>query len=178
MLRSFFDVFEALEHSRNDPDQFWEKWFSQIVVDVRQNFRGVARFRPKLLNFSRTHHESFKFMIIHPNSSSSIQFHDNSSNFMIIHSNSCSFIQIHDHSSKFTIIHANSWSFIEIHDHSSNFMIIHRDSWSFSRCMIIHRDSWSFIEIHDHSSRLLCENVDSYTKTLIFTWKHRFLCKT
>ena len=45
----FFGVFHAQEHSRNDPDQFWEKRFSPIFVDFRRNFRGVARFSPKIV---------------------------------------------------------------------------------------------------------------------------------
>ena len=47
VFRAFFEVFEAREHSQNDPDQFWEK-FSPIFVDFRRNFRGVARFSPKI----------------------------------------------------------------------------------------------------------------------------------
>ena len=37
--------------SRNEPGQLWEKIFSEIFVDFRQNFRVVARFRPKITIF-------------------------------------------------------------------------------------------------------------------------------
>ena len=53
VVRALFNVFQAREHSRNDPDKFWEKQVSPIFVDVRRNFRGVARFSPKIVIFHR-----------------------------------------------------------------------------------------------------------------------------
>ena len=55
VFRAFFGVFQAREHSQNDPERFRGKRFSPMFVDFRRIFRGVARF-------------SSKIMIIHGNS--------------------------------------------------------------------------------------------------------------
>ncbi len=48
---TFFELQNLPKHSRNDPEQLWEKWFSEMFADFRQNFRVVARFRPKITIF-------------------------------------------------------------------------------------------------------------------------------
>ena len=44
VFRLFFEVFQAQEHSWNDPGQVCGKRFSPMFVDFRRNFREVARF--------------------------------------------------------------------------------------------------------------------------------------
>ena len=48
-----FDVFQALEHSWNDPGQVLGKRFPPSFVDFCRNFREVARFFMQSLDFSR-----------------------------------------------------------------------------------------------------------------------------
>ena len=158
---SVFEVFQAQEHSQNDPERFRGKRVSPIFVDFRRIFRGVARFSSKIVIIHGNswcimmHHDASWCIMMHHDAPWCIMMHHDASWCIVMHHDAswCVMrhrIMMHGYAAQLCGTQRNStlWWFMTIHAESWWIMMHHDASW----CIMMHHDaSWWIMMHHDES---------------------------